>query len=619
MSAVGEIIAGKYRVERQIGAGGMGTVVAATHLQLGTQVALKFLSDNIKDSHNSIERFTREAKACASLRSEHVCRVTDFGMHAERPYIAMELLEGVDLARLLEGGAVDGGMAVDFLLQACDGLAEAHAHGIVHRDLKPGNLFLSRRPDGTPLVKVLDFGVAKIPQIEDTSLTKTSSVIGSPGYMAPEQLRSSKTVDTRADIWALGVILYQLVSKRHPFHAEAVTEIAVKISMDDPEPLPEAPEPLRAVIMRCLEKEPEQRFPDIASLAAALAPFRPHDRAAAIASAKLWIESPWSRPMLPTTLGASSPVAVAALPSKLAFQTPHEVGHGVIEAPVKRGSRVAWFAVAGILVVGGLTAFALTRGGGSAPVDAAAPIAIAPPVDAAPIVAPAVDAAPIVAPAVDAAPIVTPPADAASPVLAPPQVIADVRPQPPDNQPPPTTAKPPTGATPGGSSKPPPSALPPVVGARDPKPRPPETPVDPRVDAERLVSKATTTMGARGLTFDDLGSPGTQLRDAIARGRRAADWPAMREAAEKLSALALTFLVDNELIAKKSARLTAQLDASRPTDELETRILQLQGDAESYARNGNYAGANMTLNRALAMLPTQMPVPASPRPPPDPY
>jgi len=619
---VGETIAGKYRVDRQIGAGGMGTVVAATHLTLGTPVALKFLSDAIKGSANSVERFTREAKACAALRSEHVCRVTDFGMHAEMPYIAMELLEGIDLARLIEGGMIDSGMAVDFILQACDGLAEAHAHGIVHRDLKPGNLFLTRRPDGTPLVKVLDFGVAKIPQSEDTSLTKTSSVIGSPGYMAPEQLRSSKTVDTRADIWALGVILYQLVSKRHPFHAEAVTEIAVKIAMDDPEPLTEAAAPLRAVIMRCLEKEPDRRFPDIASLAAALAPFRIHDRAAAIASAKLWLEAPWSRPLLPTTIGSSSTigtsptVAAAPPPGQLAFQTTHEVGHGAIEAKVKRGgSRVALFAVAGVLVAGGLTAFALTRGGGGAatPVDAAAvasapPPVAAPSVDAAaPIVAsPPPDAAVLATPPPDAAVLATPPPDAA--VLAPPPVIADVkpRPKPPENRPKPP--KPPAA----GTAKPP--------TATPDKPKPPDAPVDPRTLAERTLSQATSTMGARGLTYEDLGNPGTQLRDEIARGRRAADWAAMREAAEKLSSLTLRFTVDSKFVAKKSARLTAQLRASRPSAELETRILQLQNDSEGYARNGNYAGANMTLNRAFTMLPlAPMPVPTAPPPPPDPY
>ncbi len=614
MSTVGEIIAGKYRVERQIGAGGMGTVVAATHLQLGTPVALKFLSDTIKGSHNSIERFAREAKACAALRSEHICRVTDFGMHAEMPYIAMELLEGIDLARLLEGGAVDGGMAVDFILQACDGLAEAHAHGIVHRDLKPGNLFLSRRPDGTPLVKVLDFGVAKIPQVEDTSLTKTSSVIGSPGYMAPEQLRSSKTVDARADIWALGVILYQLVSKRHPFHAEAVTEIAVKISMDDPDPLPEATAPLRAVIMRCLQKEPDQRFPDIASLAAALAPFRPHDRAAAIASAKLWIENPWSRPMLPTTVGSSSPAAVAAQPSKLAFQTTHEVGHGVIEAKAVRGSRVALFAIAGIVLIGGLTAFALTRGGGDpATVDAPKPMAIAPkptaiapkPIAIAPI--PPADAA--VTPAV---------ADAAAPVVTPdaalPNVIAEVkppRPHPPENKPEPKLPRP--------TPPEPVPAKPEPVAVQDPTPKPPQPPVDPRAEAQRLLAKATSTMGARGLTYEDMGRPGTQLRDAIAQDRRAADWSAMREAAEKLASLALSFRMDNAFITKKSARLTAQLDASRPTEELETRVLKLQRDAEGYAKTGNYASANMTLNRAFTMVPINpMPIPNTP-PPPDPY
>jgi serine/threonine-protein kinase len=267
---VGSIVAGKYRIERVIGAGGMGTVVAATHLQLGTELALKFLNEDIKSSANSLERFTREARACAQLRSEHVCKVSDFGMAEGMPYLAMELLDGIDLSKLRESGPVDVTTASHYVLQACAGLAEAHAMGIVHRDLKPHNLFLSQRADGTPLIKVLDFGIAKIPVGDDISITQTSSILGSPGYMAPEQLRSTKTVDTRADIWALGVIIYELAGSRHPFHADTVTEVAVKIAMDDPPPLVEAPA-LQAIVSRCLQKDPEDRYPDVAALADALA------------------------------------------------------------------------------------------------------------------------------------------------------------------------------------------------------------------------------------------------------------------------------------------------------------------------------------------------------------
>ncbi len=299
---IGSIVAGKYRIERVIGAGGMGTVVAATHIQLGTELALKFLNDQIKASANSLERFTREARACAQLKSEHVCKVSDFGMAEGMPYLAMELLDGSDLSKLRDAGPVDVPTAAHYVLQACAGLAEAHAMGIVHRDLKPHNLFLARRADGSPLIKVLDFGIAKIPVGDDVSITQTSSILGSPGYMAPEQLRSTKTVDTRADIWALGVILYELAGSRHPFHAEAVTEVAVKIAMDDPPPLVEAPA-LQHIVSRCLEKDPDERYPDVGALADELAPLcaRP-DLAATV------------RALLGGSAGARSAASIASRP-----------------------------------------------------------------------------------------------------------------------------------------------------------------------------------------------------------------------------------------------------------------------------------------------------------------
>jgi serine/threonine-protein kinase len=252
----------------------MGVVIGATHLHLQQPVALKFLSPEMLHSPQIVERFVREARASAQLRGEHVCRVSDVGAFDNgAPYIVMELLEGCDLASLLQtGGPLAVQRAADYVLQACLGVAEAHAVGIVHRDLKPANLFLTRRPDGTPLIKVLDFGIAKAESDRNFSLTQTSAVLGSPGYMSPEQLRSTRDVDVRSDIWSIGVILYELVSGRPPFTGESITELALRIAMDPPPPLiGRMPQGFDLLIDRCLAKDPAQRYPDLANLAHALA------------------------------------------------------------------------------------------------------------------------------------------------------------------------------------------------------------------------------------------------------------------------------------------------------------------------------------------------------------
>ena len=206
----GDVLAGKYRVDRVLGVGGMGVVVAATHLQLQQRVALKFMLDAGLAQPTQVERFGREARAAVRLRSDHVARVLDVGtLETGSPYIVMEYLDGSDIGSVLEQrGAMPVDMAVDCVLQACDAVAEAHALGIVHRDLKPRNLFLTTRNDGRALVKVLDFGISKHTTGSDLSLTRTTEIMGSPSYMSPEQFRSAKLVDERTDIWALGAILY---------------------------------------------------------------------------------------------------------------------------------------------------------------------------------------------------------------------------------------------------------------------------------------------------------------------------------------------------------------------------------------------------------------------------
>ncbi|NVB81231.1 MAG: serine/threonine protein kinase [Kofleriaceae bacterium] len=276
MYATGTVVAGKYRLERVIGKGGMGVVMAATHLQLGTPVALKLLHADMLQNQGVVDRFMREARASAQLRGENVCRVSDVGTAEDGcPFIVMELLNGHDLTTILRtNGAMPLHVAAEIVIQACFAIGEAHALGIVHRDLKPGNLFWTQRPDGTTCIKVLDFGVAKAPEDVNFSLTQTASVIGSPGYMSPEQLKSSKGVDGRSDIWSLGIVMYELVTGKKPFQGESITELALKVAMD-PTPSMDgaAPAGFEAVVRRCLEKEPGRRYQDVADLAAALAPF----------------------------------------------------------------------------------------------------------------------------------------------------------------------------------------------------------------------------------------------------------------------------------------------------------------------------------------------------------
>ena len=279
--APGDVLAGKYRVERVLGAGAMGVVVVAMHTQLEQRVAIKFLLRDVLANEEAAQRFAREAKAAARIRSEHVVRVLDVStLEGGEPYMVMEYLEGHDLGAMLEErGALPLSEAVDYVLQALEALCEAHLAGVVHRDLKPTNMFLARRADGSPVVKILDFGISKLESQGQQGMTQTQAVLGSPLYMAPEQMRTSRSVDQRADIWSMGVVLYQLVTNAFPFTAESITQLIATV-MFDPTPRislahPGLPPALDDVMMRCLEKDPGARFQNVGELAVALAPFAP--------------------------------------------------------------------------------------------------------------------------------------------------------------------------------------------------------------------------------------------------------------------------------------------------------------------------------------------------------
>jgi len=350
---------GKYRLDRILATGGMGVVVAATHLQLNQPIAIKFMSPLLVENATGVSRFLLEARAAAHIRSEHVVRVLDVEtLPGGAPYIVMEYLEGEDLSRMLERrGRVRVSEAVDYVLQACEAIAEAHVAGIVHRDLKPGNLFCCKRPDGAPLVKVLDFGVSKLLPRADAELRAPAStgphvIMGTPLYSSPEQLRSSANVDARADIWALGVILYELVAGRPPFAADTFMQICAKVAYVPCPPLPDlrldVPPELSAVIARCLAKDPDDRFQTVAEFAKALEPLAPRGSLLSIERTENIITAdarahPFDRTLPSAPVAAKPSVPPSAVTPRQGERRTHSL-------------RVATWSVAGGAVAGALIA-----------------------------------------------------------------------------------------------------------------------------------------------------------------------------------------------------------------------------------------------------------------------
>jgi serine/threonine protein kinase len=276
---IGAVIAGKYRVDRVIGKGGMGVVVAASQLALERTVAIKLIRPEFAREPMAVERLLREARAAASIKSEHVTRVLDVGtLEVGVPFIVMEYLEGSDLQTLLEReGPMPVADAVDFVLEACEAIAEAHRNGIVHRDIKPANLFLALLPGGRQSAKVVDFGISKlVGLLAIEPLTQPSGVVGSLYHMAPEQMRG-EAVDARTDLWALGLVLFEMITGTKPFRDQAWPAVCAEVLY---EPLPMLADPveglseeLRAVIMKCLRRMPEDRFGNVADFAVSLSRF----------------------------------------------------------------------------------------------------------------------------------------------------------------------------------------------------------------------------------------------------------------------------------------------------------------------------------------------------------
>jgi eukaryotic-like serine/threonine-protein kinase len=439
----GSILAGKYRVDALLASGGMGIVAAGEHVALGQRVAIKFLRGTA--TPEAVARFMREAKACGRIQSDHIARVFDVDTIADgMPFMVMEHLSGTDLSVLLkERGRLPAAVAVDYVLQACEALAEAHREGIVHRDLKPANLFLTQRADGSPLVKVLDFGISKFrsrseaPGTSD-DLTTTNSMMGSPSYMSPEQLRSARDVDARADVWALGAVLYKLVAGRNPFSAPTTPDLCIQILTEPVPPIDDVdlPEGFRAVVAWCLEKDVARRCPNVAELAVALRPYAEPSSLASIERVVRTLDLPVAPVVRPPPRSAPADVPTAAPSVRDAS------GAG------ERRARPRVVVVASALLAGAAGLVLLASGGPrAAPSPAAAPLPLA----ASPVAAPSSpvspppssvtipDAPPAAAlvsssrsatPGVVRVPAKRPAAGRARPDVAPPPVAATALPAP---------------------------------------------------------------------------------------------------------------------------------------------------------------------------------------------
>lgn len=355
---LGEVVTDKYRVDSVLGHGGMGVVLAAHDLSLDRTVALKLTAG--PDDEQAVARFLREARVVARLESEHVVKILDTGrLKSGAPFIVMEYLEGETLAQILDRRErLPPELLVDYVLEACDAIAEAHSLGIVHRDLKPSNVFLAKRADGSERVKVIDFGISKT--LDQTTLTHSAAFLGTPQYVAPEQIESARAVDRRADIWALGVILYEGLSGRRPFSGATLSEVCMNILGGHPAPLHAAgvpvPRALAESVERCLAKRPGDRPQTVLELTTSLAPFA-SSRGRAVLSRIERLESRASVPSAEPTWAPAADAAGSSQQTERSWESANRSNAGRLA----RWPASAGLALAVLLIFSGLYAWTRSR------------------------------------------------------------------------------------------------------------------------------------------------------------------------------------------------------------------------------------------------------------------
>lgn len=356
----GEKLAGRYVIEERIGEGGMGEIYAAHDEETKARVAIKILRREVGLHPKVVQRFLREGRVAARLQSRHVTRVHELGVCKDHGilFCAFELLDGVDLAGVLaRDGLAPIPLCVDRVMEAIAGVAEAHVNGIVHRDLKPANLFLVEPRGEVELVKVLDFGVAKAfkgGELAHGALTSTTAMVGSPLYMSPEHLQSSKDVDVRADIWSLGVILYELTTRALPFDGTSLGTLLASVLQGRPKPpesvRPDLPPALSTTILKCLARDPGARFSNVRELASALAPLGTQRSELALMEVELHFSSETSQTSVPT-ISASMPVAEVAPSSASPMQPSTPSSDSTQTSAVARKNRSLLIVAAGIVVL----------------------------------------------------------------------------------------------------------------------------------------------------------------------------------------------------------------------------------------------------------------------------